>query len=316
MHLTHNPKLSFNAAPKPEAGMPRTLVTSQGLSDQVLVCDICPTFHTPPSTSQISSSRSGQTTGTVTVPSTPMASLARLLRAATIDDHEEILNAANAALQVSHDDISVQRTRVVALLKLDRFDDALRVLDDAGDKLREACALEKGYALYKTGRLGEVRACLPSHLVGADESLALSHLTAQVAYRTEYFKVAHDLYQGLASKARQGSSEERDLIINKTAAWAQLAWQNQGAAYTPVPDKLDTFELAYNAACASIACGRLSKATVLLDRATRLCDNSDLSDSEKQAEMLSIMAQQAYVYSVRGMEAEALSAYSRLSGTK
>jgi len=243
-----------------------------------------------------------------------MASLARLLRAATIEDHEEILNAANIALKDSPDDASVHRARVVALLKLDRFDDVLRVLDGTSEKMRAACVAERGYALYKGGKLEEARACLPSQLAGAEESLAMSHLVAQVAYRSENFKYAHEIYQHLASRVGQGSLEERDLMINTTAALAQLTWQNRGAADIAVPGKLDTFELAYNAACAAIACGRLPRASSLLERATRLCDSSDLSDSEKQAEMVSIMAQQAYVYSLRGMKAEAWAIYGRLSG--
>jgi signal recognition particle subunit SRP72 len=244
-----------------------------------------------------------------------MAPLARLLRAVTIEDHEEILNAANAALKNSPDDISVHRTRVVALLKLDRFDDVLRGLEGAGESLRKACAAERVYALYKSGKLEEARSSLSPTIAGSEESLAMSHLAAQVAYRTENFKEAHDIYQRLAATPSQGSPEARDLMINRTATWAQLAWQNYGASGLAVPDKLDTFELAYNAACASIACGQLSKASTLLERATRLCDSSDLSDSEKQAEMVSIVAQQAYVYSIRGMQVEASAAYNRLSGT-
>jgi signal recognition particle subunit SRP72 len=37
------------------------------------------------------------------------------------------------------------------LLKLDRYEDCLRVFEDGGDKLKNKAALEYGYALYKHG---------------------------------------------------------------------------------------------------------------------------------------------------------------------
>jgi signal recognition particle subunit SRP72 len=247
-----------------------------------------------------------------------MTALARLLQRATIEDHEDVLKAAIAALKENPNDVSVHHTRAVALLKLDRFDELLRVLDGAGDKTKTACAVERGYALYKTGRLEEARACFPVSELSGDPSPAMSHLAAQIAYRTENFRDAHAIYQRLASKAGQTLSEDRDLMINKAAARAQLVWQTRGAvciSASTIPKKPDTFEVAYNAACASIACGQLSKASMLLDQATRLCDGSDLSDNEKQAEMVSIMTQQACVYSLRGMSAEASAVYARLGGT-
>jgi len=66
-----------------------------------------------------------------------------------------VLKAANAVLKSSKINPEALHTRVVALLKLDRFNDALRALDDGGDKLAETCVLEKAYALYKTGQLAK-----------------------------------------------------------------------------------------------------------------------------------------------------------------
>lgn len=78
-------------------------------------------------------------------------SLSSLLSRASIDDHEEVLRSCDAALAKSKSDLQAQHVKVVALLKLDRYEDCLRVLEDGGDKLKQKAALEYGYALYKTG---------------------------------------------------------------------------------------------------------------------------------------------------------------------
>lgn len=85
----------------------------------------------------------------------PAQSLSTLLQRATIDDHEEVLASANAALAKSKSDLHAQHVKVVALSKLDRYEDSLRVFEEAGDNLKKTAALEYGYALYKCGRLDE-----------------------------------------------------------------------------------------------------------------------------------------------------------------
>ncbi|KAM0280284.1 hypothetical protein ACHAQH_004120 [Verticillium albo-atrum] len=243
----------------------------------------------------------------------PAATLTSLLRASSIDDHEEVLHAANAALKASRFDISAQRTRVIALLKLDRFEDALRALADGGTKLEADCQLEKAYALYKTGKLDEA-----ASIASSASGRSFSHVAAQVAYRAERFQDSIQLYDELASDQAAAGEEESDLSINTLATAAQKDWQSQaalssGSAKPPPTQATDTFELAYNLSCGCIARGELSKALGILQRAIRLCDASDeLSNEEKQAELAPILIQQAYVYSRLGNNAEALKLHKQL----
>jgi hypothetical protein len=82
-------------------------------------------------------------------------SLSSLLQRASIDDHEEVLKSCNAALKKSKNDLQAQHVKVVALLKLDRYEDSLRVLEEGGDALKNAASLEYAYALYKCGNSNE-----------------------------------------------------------------------------------------------------------------------------------------------------------------
>lgn len=82
-------------------------------------------------------------------------SLNKLLQRSTLDDHEEVLRACNAALKKTKVDTSTQHIKAVALLKLDRYDDAARFFEEAGDGLKAKARLEYAYTLYKTGKLLE-----------------------------------------------------------------------------------------------------------------------------------------------------------------
>ncbi|KAI1336171.1 hypothetical protein F5Y15DRAFT_395495 [Xylariaceae sp. FL0016] len=241
--------------------------------------------------------------------SDPAATLTSLLRASSIEDHDQVLKAANAAIKASKTDLRAQNTRVVALLKLDRFDDALRALAEGGDPLEKECLLEKAYALYKTGELEDAQKIVRSAANGSP-SRALRHLAAQIAYRAEDFKFAADSYRHLSEQQNGIAGEENDVKINTLAVNAQLAWNGLGHLNSgntqPSREDLEAFETAYNAACGFIARADFAKADILLKRARDLCDASDeLSADEKLAELLPIMVQHTYVLTRLGKHDQA-----------
>lgn len=84
-------------------------------------------------------------------------SLNTLLQRATIDDHEEILKACNVSLKQSKNEPKILHTKAVALLKLDRYEDAFRVLEEGGEGLKSGASLERSYALYKNGQLSKAK---------------------------------------------------------------------------------------------------------------------------------------------------------------
>ncbi|ROV87518.1 hypothetical protein VSDG_09921 [Cytospora chrysosperma] len=207
-----------------------------------------------------------------------------------IDDHDEALEIADAAIAASKNpDPTAQHTKVVALLRLERYDDALRAIASAGTALEARCTLEKAYAL------------------------PLRHVAAQVAYRAERFDEAAALYAGLMEDAGAAAAagETTDLVINQLATHAQLEWQGRGdlvpeGSKQPRREDMEAFETAYNAGCGCVARGDLAKASVLLKRAADLCDAAeDLSDEDKGLELLPIVLQQAYVLTLLGRTEEA-----------
>lgn len=127
-----------------------------------------------------------------------------------------------------------------------------------------------------------------------------SHLAQ--AYRSENFAQAAKVYRELASSPVE--DEEYDIRINSGAVDSQLEWTGQGELAQkkkPTREDLDVFETAFNAACGCIARGELAQGDVCLKRARDLCNAlSDLSDAEKQAELLPITVQHVYVLTQLG----------------
>ena len=228
--------------------------------------------------------------------------LATLLKRTDIEDHEEVLKAADAALKQSKGDLEAQQVKLVSLLKLDRYEDAVKAADAGGAKLKEKARLEYAYALYKAGRPEEA-----AEIAREGSERGFRHVEAQSRYRKEDFGRAAELYQELASRPEDDA--EADLRINSGAVDAQLAWTGLGELVRkkkPGREDLEAFEAAYNAACASIARGELGQGEVLLKRARDLCNAlDDLSAEDKQMELLPISIQQVYVLARQGKSEEA-----------
>lgn len=240
--------------------------------------------------------------------SNPTATLSALLRSSTIEDHEEILKTSEAVLKSSKGNLDALHTRVIALLRLDRYPAALSAIEEGGDKLAELCVLEKAYALYKTGEYQHADRVLNA---GGSKSRGLKHVAAQLAYRAERFEDAARMYKELIAQDDGFNGEENDLRINSSAVDAQLEWQGNGhlvekSRKKPSREDLEAFETAYNAACGSIARGDMGQGAILLKRARDLCEALDeLSEEEKKSEVLPIMVQQEYILTRLGKTEDA-----------
>jgi signal recognition particle subunit SRP72 len=240
------------------------------------------------------------------------ADLTSLLRSTHISNHEDVLKAANNSLKKSKSDTTAQHARITALLKLDRYDDAVRAFEEYS-ALKDSAQLEYAYALYKAGKLDEA-----AKVAQKADSRGLKHVLAQTTYRLEKFGTAQSLYKELADKSSEAEGEANDLRINGAAVDAQLEWSGKGHLVTkkqPSREDLEAFESAYNAACGAVARGELGKAEVLLRRARDLClASEELSEEEKKAEMVPLTTQMAYVLLRLGRAADARNVAADLHG--
>ncbi|KAF2729960.1 hypothetical protein EJ04DRAFT_515578 [Polyplosphaeria fusca] len=234
--------------------------------------------------------------------STPVASLSKLLAHTSLDDHDEILQAANAVLKKNKADSQAYHAKTIALLKLERYEDAVKAFEDEGRLKDDAGRLGYAYALYKTGNAEQA-----AQAAQAQGGRGLSHVLAQAAYRSENFEQAAKVYKELSAQGAE--DEEYDIKINSSAVDAQLEWNGLGdlaSKKTTTREDLEVFETAYNAACGCISRGELKQAEVCLKRAKVLCDAlTDLDEADKKAELLNIGVQHVYVLTQLGKTDEA-----------
>ncbi|KAK5108753.1 hypothetical protein LTR62_007813 [Meristemomyces frigidus] len=233
--------------------------------------------------------------------------LTTLLKRTQITDHDEILKTANNILKQKKNDPDAQHAKIVALLNLDRFDDAVHVFESSDKDLKEKARLEWAYALYKTGRARE--AIDVARVADGEAGRGYKHVEAQAAYRTEDFARSVELYRGLVANAE--GDAEADLRINSSAVDALLEWNLRGELVDVGRKKvgrgdLEAFESAYNAACCCLARGELAQGEMLLKRARALCEGAEeLSGEKKRAEVVPILGQMVYVLLRLGRREEA-----------
>jgi signal recognition particle subunit SRP72 len=235
------------------------------------------------------------------------ASLSSLLKKSSLDDHEQILTECNTALKSSKgSDSGTQHIKIVALLKLDRYDEAVKFIENnIGAELRKTVGLEYAYALYKTGTDANLKKA--AELAASIQSRGAQHIEAQVRYRLEESLSTSELYKRI--RTRKVDAEEFDLRVNQGAIDAQAQWLGLSDPSTirrPGREDLEAFETAYNAACGSIARAKYGEAEMLLKKAKELCKHSDdLSEQQKNDEILPISVQQLFVLISLGKTAEA-----------
>jgi signal recognition particle subunit SRP72 len=107
---------------------------------------------------------------------TSTKSLSALLAQASLEDHDEVLKAANAAVKKSKTDVEAHHVKAIALLHLDRYQDALDVLEHTPG-LQEMAVFEYAYALYKTGNAA--KAVDIAGAAGPNHSRGMKHMLAQ-----------------------------------------------------------------------------------------------------------------------------------------
>jgi hypothetical protein len=103
-------------------------------------------------------------------------SLTSLLAQASLEDHDEVLKAANGAIKKSKTDIEAHHVKAIALLNLDRYEDALEVFENT-KALQEKASFEYAYALYKTGNAA--KAVEVAEASGTNGGRGSKHMLAQ-----------------------------------------------------------------------------------------------------------------------------------------
>ncbi|CAJ0585607.1 unnamed protein product, partial [Mesorhabditis spiculigera] len=230
-------------------------------------------------------------------------------RADQTEDYDVALKAANRMIRKYPNEVVANKCKVIALIRLQQFDDALALIKKTPEQTMGEISFEKAYALY---RLNDNNGALEALNGCKEKSSRIKDLKAQILYRLEKFQEAFEIYQELMRDHSDQNDEERR--ANLLAVQAQL--EALGKKQTVSVKGLETYEQFYNAACQEIECEAFDAALKHLDkayevgRATLLEQGSE--EEEIEDELANILVNKAFVLQKLGNATEALALYKKV----
>ncbi|KNC99257.1 uncharacterized protein SPPG_05512 [Spizellomyces punctatus DAOM BR117] len=244
-------------------------------------------------------------------------------------NYDKIVETCDKILRSEPSDPDAIHTKIVALIRLEQYTNALKLIDSPTIPtfLREELVFERAYCLYRANRLQD---CLDlvrkqredaAKNFGSDVERSLRHLEAQVLYRFEKYDNCDQIYKELSTSAEE--YEQGELRANILAVKAAAVANGEKLVDEMEIDvSSDSYEVAYNVACMHLAKRELDQAASLLEKAKGLCRESlaaeQYSEEEIQQELAVIAVQLAYVHQLQGRSAEAIELYEtvlKLKGT-
>ena len=242
----------------------------------------------------------------------------KLSQAVEQGSHKRALKCADDVLKISPGDADAIRCRVTALIELQRFADCVATIekDVADDALRKDLAFERAYALYKCGKVDESLRILQTETSQDErESTRAMQLEAQLMYRAGRHDEAATIYEALFRDRADDVGESPNTAVNLAAA---LVAAGRGSDLAAALKRLkmspkDSFELAFNFACALLETGNLADAadylTLAKNQGAETLMDEDLDEEAIADELVPIDAQRARVAEMLGRKEEAAEGY-------
>ncbi|KAH7815930.1 putative tetratricopeptide repeat domain containing protein [Monocercomonoides exilis] len=213
------------------------------------------------------------------------------------EEYEEAEELSDKILSIKPNDIDARKCKVLCLLHLDNFDEALEFIGEDENLL-----FEKAYSLYRQQRYAEAYPIIKSI---ENPPLCVRHLDAQISFRLEKFKRAARIYGDLFKE----NPKDEELKTNYLAALSmsrpeeirKIVLSGEKSGDSP------SFESLYNQACCFIAMGNYSAAIAVLDESERICREENEEEDEEYIanETAVILAQKGYALAKTGNFEEA-----------
>lgn len=243
-----------------------------------------------------------------------MSYYTELAKLAPSQDWERILKTAKKILGLSVQEKKAFQTKVICLINLDKFDEALSSIERYHDATE--LFFEKAYCQYRLDKFTEAYDTL---IKCEQPSYKEKELLAQISYRLENYQEAYNNYRDIIKNVDDDFEVER--LTNLSAVVANLKSTNpevkKDLDMTENEDK--TFELCFNSACMSLSKGQYTEAQEKLVKAEKMCnetftDPDDQDDLER--EITVIRAQLAYCLQKLGESDNALKIYTNVLKTR
>ena len=223
-------------------------------------------------------------------------------------EYERGLKTVENILSLVPEDPDALHCKVVCLVQLSKFAEALKLVDSLAGKTKEGrLQFERAYCLYRLERYEEswkIIEALPS-----DEP-RVKELAAQIAYRFEDYGAAASVYSSLVREYSDDYDGERQ--ANYAAAIALSGTKN--GEFDADSLREDTMEQCFNKACCYIDTGESGMAEKLLRKSEELCRGSlleeDYTEEEIETELSVVRVQLGCVLQLHGRGKAALATYA------
>ncbi|QSL64753.1 hypothetical protein MERGE_002055 [Pneumocystis wakefieldiae] len=214
--------------------------------------------------------------------------------------HEEVVEVSDKIKGFSMSDIKSTKSKVIALIKLDRYEEALLLI--RSELSAEKALSEMVYCLFVLKKYEEAM-----DWAKKSNKREIKHIRAQIAYQKNQMVEANHIYKELQQDPYRIENEEFDLCINLLATQVtspSIEISNQPAIY-------QSLDYRFNIGCHLIYKKEYMKAKELFELSKEQC-LSTISQEEMKSRLHPILVQLAYVYSSIGRESEAISIYEDL----
>ncbi|KAK8733404.1 hypothetical protein OTU49_006623 [Cherax quadricarinatus] len=229
------------------------------------------------------------------------------------NNYQKVIKVANKILADDPKEVKAWQCKIVALIHLDQFSDALNIANKS--KLTEQLAFEKAYCQY---RLNQVSEAYDTICKAADVTPRVQELQAQILYRLERYSECYDVYREIIRTTSDDYDVERE--TNLTAVAVNCALDG-----TKEEDNIElddsSYELLYNGACHLLAAGRVNEALTKLQAAETSCrayltQDEATTEEEVNDEVAIIRVQQGHCMQLLGRDREALAVYNSVLKSK
>ncbi|KAJ3626667.1 hypothetical protein MTP99_017146 [Tenebrio molitor] len=220
-------------------------------------------------------------------------------------EYERAIKAANKILNLAPHEFLAFYYKVVCLIELSKFDEAVRLLN-GNAQFDNQLIFEKAYCFYRANKHEEALKTISQF---EDLDLRSKELKAQILYRLERYDEAATLYRDIVKNTNDDYEDERHTNLS-----AVMVYLNNEETKDRIEDLRDnTYELCYNKACLLIAHGQYAEAEKKLRQCEKLCremlEEEESSDEEIDVELALIRIQLAFVYQKQGRIKEAHQLY-------
>ncbi|KAJ1919915.1 Srp72p [Mycoemilia scoparia] len=194
-------------------------------------------------------------------------------------EYDEIPRQCDKVLELEPNDQDALKIKVVALIRLERYDGAVKVIDYIRSKninIPGGFRFENAYCLFRLNKYEEAESILKQ----MKKSDRVQHLEAQIAFRREQFEQAQSVYDQMLARPVV-SDDVNELKTNYMACKAALSFESSDLSLEKiqVDDPKTPYETLFNAATIHMANGNFEIAKELLVRSLDVC-RTNLKDME------------------------------------